>query len=39
VGIANGDFTNWGIEDGLTGLVVESTRKGDLAIYNAMASG
>jgi hypothetical protein len=23
VGIANGDFTNWGFEDGLTGLPVE----------------
>ena len=34
VGIANGDFTNQGFEDGLTGLSVESTRRGDLEIYD-----
>ena len=39
VGIANGDFTNWGFEDGLIGLSVESTGGGELEIYNALGSG
>jgi hypothetical protein len=38
VGIANGDFTNWGFEDGLTGLSVESTAGGELEIYTAVGS-
>ncbi len=39
VGIANGDFTNWGFEDGLTGLSVESPAGGELEIYNCLDSG
>ena len=39
VGIANVDFTNWDFEDGLTGLSVESTRRGDLEIYDSLAPG
>ena len=38
VGIANVDFTNWGFEDGLTGLSVESTGGGEFEIYNRLGS-
>ena len=39
VGIANGDFTNWSFEAGLTGLSVQSTRGGELENYNCLGSG
>jgi hypothetical protein len=37
--IANGEFTNWSFEDGFTGLSVQSTRGGELEIYNSLGSG
>jgi hypothetical protein len=39
VGIANGDFGNWSFENGLSGLSVESTRGGELEVYNTLGSG
>jgi hypothetical protein len=38
VGIADGNFTNWSFENGLTGLSIQSTRRGELEIYNSFGS-
>jgi hypothetical protein len=37
--IAKGGITNWSFEEGLTGLSVQSTRGGELEIYNCLGSG
>jgi hypothetical protein len=36
--IAIGDFANWSFENGLTGLSIQSTRGGELEIYNSLGS-